>query len=336
MLLNLSIIVPVYNSERFIDKCLSSLLGQTMKNLEIIVVDDKGVDNSMKVVRELKESKDQDNQIRILEMERNSGAAAARNYGLHHANGEYVAFVDSDDWCEPTTFAKLYSMAKANDCDWCYADAIKDYPDGRMMELHQPEVPSGDLNINVRKKMLSNFVAYFTTGIYKREFLQHHHIEFPLFRFSEDSFFVWKVVMHAQRFAATNEVFYHYVIQPNSVSNTYDSTKHLQKIEVFSSLIKQLREEQLYLPYKAELDYLYIKKGFFIPLVISTLHNENDMSRQTKPVFDSINKIIPDYKKNPYYKKNYPLRFLVFLSEFFPHIFKTIMKQYAKNRLEMF
>ena len=332
----LSVIIPVYNAEKYIRKCLESLLAQTLKDIEIIVVDDKGPDRSMDVVRQIKETHPRGHAITLLEMEHNSGAAAARNYGLQNALGDYVAFVDSDDWCEPVMYESLYSRAEADDCDWCYANAIKEYPDGRAVELKQPHVRSGELMPKIRKEMLSHFVAYFWTSIYKKDFLIKNKIKFPPYRFSEDSFLVWQVVMHAQRFAVVDKPFYHYIVQPNSVSNIYDGTKHQQKIDVFTLLINNLRDEQLYVPYKTELDYLYIKKGFFIPLSICAINTGNHLSKQLNPIFQSVKKLIPEYTRNPYYTKNLPLRFMVALAKHWPCLFKMAMKLYSKNRKEMF
>lgn len=332
----LSIIIPVYNAEKFIRKCLESLLSQTLKDIEVIVVDDKGKDRSISVVNEVKNNNPRGSVITILEMERNSGAAAARNYGLQNAHGEYVAFVDSDDWCEPHMYETLYSKAIEEDSDWCYANALKEYPDGRKVVLKQPDEPSGLLTSDIRKEMLSRFVAYFWTSVYKRDFLTHNNIQFPLFRFSEDSFFVWMVVMHAQRFSVVNQPLYHYIVQPNSVSNLYDGTKHQQKVEVFSLLIKLLRDEKLYLPYKAELDYLYIKKGFVIPLSICAIYGDNKSSKQMDTIFQSVENLIPDYKNNIYFKKSIPMRFLVALAKYFPSFFIIVMKRYSRNKREMF
>ena len=332
----LSVIIPVYNAEKYIRKCLESLLAQTLEDIEIIVVDDKGPDRSMDIVRQIKETHPRGQAITLQEMEHNSGAAAARNYGLENAHGDYVAFVDSDDWCEPNMYESLYSKAKVDDCDWCYGHAVKEYPDGRKTILKQPDMSSGILTPKIRREMLSRFVAYIWTSIYKKDFLIQNKIQFPLYRFSEDSFFVWMVVMHAQRFAVVNKTFYHYIVQPNSVSNLYDGTKHQQKIDVFNLLINQLRDEQLYTPYQMELDYLYIKKGFFIPLSICAINTENHLSKQLVPVFQSIKNLIPDYTRNPYFKKNLPMRSLVSLAKHFPRLFKMAMKLYSKNRKEMF
>ncbi|MBP5556983.1 MAG: glycosyltransferase [Bacteroidales bacterium] len=332
----LSVIIPVYNAENFVCKCLHSLLNQTLKDMEIIVVDDKGPDNSIQRVRELKGKTDTEDRIKILEMPCNSGAAAARNYGLQHAKGEYVAFVDSDDWCEPTMYEVLYNAAINGDCDWCYSNIIKDYPNNKHFEVRQPNITSGILTPAIRKIMLTRFVAYFTTSIYKRSFLTKNNITFPSYRFSEDSYFVWLVVMHAQKFASVNEIFYHYIIQPDSVTNTNDSTKHQQKIEVFSLLIKQLMKEQMYLPYKEELDYLCIKKGVFIPLIICAIHTNKNLYREIKAILQSAESLIPGFQNNTYLKKNIPMRLLFFIAKHSPRLFRIIMKIYSKNKKEMF
>lgn len=332
----ISIIIPIYNAEKYIRKCLLSLLEQTFADIEIIAVDDKGPDQSMQVVKEIQQQHPNGNKIRIVEMERNSGAAAARNKGLEAAQGDYVAFVDSDDWCEPTMYEELYAAAIANNCDWCYSNAVKEYADGRKVVLTQPAVENGELTPKIRRQMLSQFVAYFWTSIYKREFLLKNNITFPLYRFSEDSYFVWMVVMHTKKFASIDKVFYHYIIQSNSVSNIYDGTKHKQKAEVFSLLLNNLRAEGLYNEYKQELDFLFIKKGFFIPLSIYTIYAEKISKEEIRQIFNKIENLIPDYKKNGYLQKNIPLRSLLFLAQTCPKGFAAMMKMYSKNKRESF
>jgi hypothetical protein len=142
--------------------------------------------------------------------------------------------------------------------------------------------------------------------------------------------------MHAQRFATVNEDFYHYIVQQNSVSNIYDGTKHQQKVEVFTLLINDLRTEQKYLPYKPELDYLYIKKGLFIPLSVSAIYGRAELVEQKNAIFHSAESLIPDYKGNVYLRKNAPLRILLFVARRFPHLFKIIMRMYSKNKREIF
>ena len=105
---------------------------------------------------------------------------------------------------------------------------------------------------------------------------------------------------------------------------------------VFSLLIDDLREERQYLPYKAELDYLYIKKGLFIPLCICAIYACENISKQLENIFHSAELLIPDYKDNAYLKKNGALRVLLFIAKKIPHLFKIIMQMYSKNKREMF
>ena len=100
----ISVIVPVYNTEAYVGKCLDSLVHQTLHELEIIVIDDCGQDKAMDIVREYSQ---QDERITIITNDRNSGVAHSRNIGIKHAQGEYVSFIDSDDWIAPDYFELL-------------------------------------------------------------------------------------------------------------------------------------------------------------------------------------------------------------------------------------
>ena len=100
----ISIIVPVYNVEKYLKKCLDSILSQTYKNFEVIIVNDGSPDNSQKIIDEYKKK---DKRIIVLEKE-NGGLSSARNYGIEHANGKYISFVDADDYIEKDYVEKLY------------------------------------------------------------------------------------------------------------------------------------------------------------------------------------------------------------------------------------
>ena len=123
----ISIIIPLYNAELYIEKCIMSLLNQTLKDIEILVIDDCGSDNSVQVVNKLKQKHDEADIIKIVSMPVNSGAAASRNYGLQIATGEYVGFMDADDWCNDAMFEQLYTQAKQHNADWSFCNAIKEF-----------------------------------------------------------------------------------------------------------------------------------------------------------------------------------------------------------------
>ena len=110
----ISVIVPVYNAEAYLDKCIESLIRQSYDNLEIILIDDKSTDKSLKICYEWRE---RDERISVFEHSNNKGQASARNLGLEKASGKYITFVDSDDWIEEKLIEKLYNKLKVVNAD---------------------------------------------------------------------------------------------------------------------------------------------------------------------------------------------------------------------------
>ena len=117
--------IPVYNVEPYIEKCLLSVLNQTYQNLEILVVDDLGTDNSMEIVNEIQQSHPLGNCINIIRHPENRGLGEARNTAIENAKGQYLCFVDSDDYIEPKTIEILLKEAEDNDTDAVFASSRK-------------------------------------------------------------------------------------------------------------------------------------------------------------------------------------------------------------------
>lgn len=115
--MKISVIVPIYNSEKYLHKCLDSLINQTMKDIEIICINDGSTDNSAKILEEY-------NSIKIINQE-NQGVSAARNSGIKIACGEYIGFVDSDDWVNPNFYEKLYNAIKNTNADIACSSIIR-------------------------------------------------------------------------------------------------------------------------------------------------------------------------------------------------------------------
>ena len=120
--IKLSIIVPVYNSEKFLNKCINSLINQTIKNIEIILINDGSSDNSLNICNEFAKK---DSRIKVFSQE-NSGQATARNVGLDNATGEYITFTDADDWVDPDYYEKLLNTALNHNADVACASIIRE------------------------------------------------------------------------------------------------------------------------------------------------------------------------------------------------------------------
>ncbi|MCQ2329691.1 MAG: glycosyltransferase [Paludibacteraceae bacterium] len=279
--MKISVIVPVYKAEKYIEECLLSLLSQTMiDDMEIIAVDDHGNDCSMAIVEGLKNNHEKGSHIVTVATVQNSGAWAARNLGMEIANGEYIGFCDADDWVEKEMYEKLYNEAQSTQSDWSFCNGQKVFEDNRTHKLKQYTFKSTDFDENTRKKMMTQGVAYFWTAIYKSSFLKGYNICFPNGKFSEDSYFWWVATVLSERVGCLDYNGYNYRIQPNSVSKRPDAQKAQIKQEIYSKLIAYFKETGYYERYQEELDFLYIKKGYLIPLMI-----------------EAINKTAPDLKQ---------------------------------------
>lgn len=311
MLPLVSVIIPVYRAMPYLADCLESLLKQTIVDkMEIVCVDDCGGDESVQYITTLQQSHPKGHQIQLYSMPRNSGAAAARNYGLTKAVGDYVGFVDADDWCEKNMYRQLVDAVLQYKAQWGYCIGQKEYTDTHSEQLSQPRIANGELTSADRQRLLTHGVAYFWTGLYNRQFLINEAISFPEGKFSEDSFFWWTVLMHTSHIAAVDKVGYHYRIQNNSVSRRPDPTKAEQKQDMYCRLLGRLRSEGLYAAFAAELDYLYIKKGLLIPLLIKAINHpdtENAYYRQMIAQA-AINNI--DIANNKYMRRDIKARLL--------------------------
>lgn len=323
----LSIIIPLYNAEKYISACIESLFAQTViEHVEILVVDDHGQDNSRVIVEQLQSQHSLGSCIRILSTPKNSGAWAARNLGISEAKGQWIGFVDADDWCEIDMYKNLLDAVNDYNADWAYCLPQKEYSTGKKELLIAPKISSGYLSEDNRRKLLISGVAYFWTGIYKRDFLIEKQIQFPNAKFSEDSYFWWMVVMHTTRIAIVDKVGYHYRIQSNSVSKRPDPTKSQQKQTLYNSLIERLRSEDLYDNYKTELDYLYLKKGLLIPMLIQAINHPKNINQHCAQMINIAFSQQIEITKNKYYISDIKSRFLYLAFAYCPVILSLLLR----------
>ena len=167
---DISIIVPVYNAEKYLVKCLDSLVNQTKKNIEIILVNDGSKDKSIDILNEYKEK--YPDMITIISQE-NQGQSAARNSGIENATGKYIAFVDSDDYVSKNMFEKLYEKAIEKDYDIVASNVNCVYPD-KNLEIHSGvDFESTEMTKEEKSKLLLNMYTVVWNKIYKREIFEN-------------------------------------------------------------------------------------------------------------------------------------------------------------------
>lgn len=262
-----SVIIPVYNVADKIIRCIDSLLAQTLEDVEFILVDDHGQDNSIDMAKQHIANHKQVNQFVFTETPVNSGPGIARNVGMELAKGDYVAFCDADDWVEPTMYAILYENAIKYKAELSCVAAVLAYSNGKSHRMNNPQVGSGALSIQKRKYILTHFVSNFTTFIFERGWLMQNHIFFPSERSGEDSCFMGCCYLCAARIAQTNQPMYHYVIDNNSISHRKGVFRGKEKCKVFALLFRFAKEHDLMKTYRWQLYFVYFKKAIVTSII---------------------------------------------------------------------
>lgn len=217
-----SVIIPVYNTEKYLRKCLDSVCNQTLSDIEIICVNDCSIDNSLTI---LKDYALKDNRIKIIDLKENSGAGFARNRGIEQAKGEYLGFVDSDDFIDLDFYEKLYEKALETD-----ADIIK----GRLIQVgwDKPKAETYGNFVQVKRNKL--LFIHTPTAIFKRKFLKQQNVTFPEnLKCAEDSVFEIKVSSQCNKIDLVQEANYFYCYRDNSLNHeinvSIDKLKSIEK-----------------------------------------------------------------------------------------------------------
>ncbi|NGZ74029.1 glycosyltransferase [Saccharibacillus alkalitolerans] len=218
---SVSIVVPVFNVEEYLRKCLDSLTAQTLREIEIIVVDDGSTDDSFRVASECAE---RDDRIRVIRQE-NRGVSGARNAGLDAASGEYIGFADPDDWAEPGMFEALYKKAKKDGADFCACDYRLVYEDrsvSNVLELRESSMSIAEYGLD-RMWNEKKFAAVIWNKVFRRAIIEEHGLRFESTRnvFSEDVLFNLFFLRHADKASSVEGSYYNYFQQrPGSLMNS--------------------------------------------------------------------------------------------------------------------
>jgi FkbM family methyltransferase len=242
----MSVIVAVYNVEKYLCQCLDSLVNQTLQNIEIVVVNDASTDNSPDIIKDYAARYPQ---IRSVNCDNNKGLATVRNVGLMHARGQYIAFTDGDDWVDARMCEVLYHRAHEDDLDVLIADAIVLYENSKVYGMHFDEHIRQSLDPRLRTRsfdvtsepraLLVEPVAW--TKIYKRSFLHRHAVSFEDGMNSyEDICFHFSVFMKAERISMTDETLSYYrQNRPGQISGR-TSRKVFEVFAVFRKIRENL------------------------------------------------------------------------------------------------
>ena len=230
----ISVIVPVYNVENYLRRCLESLVNQTYINLEIIIVNDGSQDNSLAIAESFALK---DKRIRIIS-QKNAGLSAARNTALQHITGDYVAFLDSDDWLEQDAYAYMLRVLSEQDADICVG-AI------RRTVKETPLPPNRDPKENVLTqeayakkyfKISSQTIEYYVWNkLYKRHVVEG--VQFPVGLYAEDVPATFSYILKAQKIVVTDKIVYNYFINSQGLTAAF-SAKKFDILQVWDMVVE--------------------------------------------------------------------------------------------------
>jgi glycosyltransferase involved in cell wall biosynthesis len=250
-----SVIIPVHNTEPYLRRCLDSVTGQTLRDIEIICVNDASPDNSGEILREYAAK---DGRVRVIEFEKNRGVSAARNAGIDAARGEYIGFVDSDDWVDLEFYEKLYAKARETGADIAKGNM-------ELTDLHINAVTTTDtLNEEIRKNKI-RFIVNHVTAIYKKSLLDQHEIRYsPKGVYGEDRAFPLKTAVFAGKVETVDNVYYHYIRgqENNTDTNFISMEKCLSYLNEIRSIVRFINSLNI-----NSHDYVYIAATFLQEII---------------------------------------------------------------------
>ena len=287
----ISVIIPVYRVEKYLDRCLRSITEQTYRNLEIILVDDGSPDNSGAICDAWAA---RDSRIRVIHKE-NAGAGAARNTGLNVASGDVVSMIDSDDYLEIHMYEHLLSLMTEDvdiaECDICWTelDDLK-MEDGSEAEIRICDVVDA-MRLHIRDEI---FCQTPPNKLYRRASIGD--IRFPEGNLIDDEFFTYKVIGNAKKLARSSACMYAYRQQPGSAMHKAFSLKRLQGLEAKQQRLAFLRQRMPSLEYEAKFD-LFFTAMFLMQSCLRFLQDEQ--LQQARQYIGQVLKEITPLEKNP-------------------------------------
>ena len=224
MMPDISIIVPIYNTSAFLPKCLDSILAQSFKNFELLLVDDGSTDTSLEIIWEYAKK---DKRVRVFHQE-NAGVSAARNYGLREAFGKWVAFVDSDDWLNQNFLEELYTDIEVVDFVLCGMNMIDRTGNLRPAKLRTRMAQSSTNDVYTLKEIYNSINMFALCGpcckLFRKSIIDSNSVVFPEdLSFGEDSMFVARFLLHIRKLRIVNLSLYNVQSREGSLCATIPS-----------------------------------------------------------------------------------------------------------------
>lgn len=282
-MVKVSVIVPIYNAEKYLVRCLDSIVKQTLNDIEIICIDDGSTDSSFSILKDYEKS---DKRIQVYKQV-NQGQGAARNKAISIAKGEFIGFVDADDYIEPNMFECLYNAAKKYDVDCVHANynvfftENNTFTESNLAQAMNVRMGKNIIYYNIpmyisdiKANIITLFAGPIWNKIYKTQILKEYHIEFPNCKMQEDSCFNVHAHLFMKRCLFIEDKLYNYCVTSKSTS-TGISDIHFNIFDAFDKLKTILEDNSVYSKYENYYqDYVYLMFLIHMPHIPEEYKNE--------------------------------------------------------------
>ena len=238
----ISVVIPVFNTGKYVEKCLDSILKQTLKNIEIICVNDCSTDNSLEILQNLAK---RDNRIKIMDLKENKGVSNARNTGIDLAQGEYIYLIDSDDWLDEDYLEEMLKKIKETKANVIInANFVNEYADANKKAYSKFNFLTKDFEIFNSKTVQKFFPPVIWTRLYKREYINKYNFRFPMVKCgAEDIYFAYACDLMQEKSYIFKGPYYHYSQHQTSAMHLKERGFHY--IESFKLLYNFLNKHNI-------------------------------------------------------------------------------------------
>lgn len=299
-MVKVSVIVPIYNSEKYLRRCIDSLVSQTLTEMEFILINDGSTDSSDSIINSYSDS-------RIKYFKRsNHGIGATRNFGIEHSSGDFIGFLDSDDYVEPDMFEKLYNKCVYDNLDIVICDFYKESSNVEKIIFND----FGITNLNSKPNLLMDINLAPWNKLYRKEICSD--VLYPVGVKYEDTSWVAKVMSKASRIGKLNECLYHYIVHNGSETTVVDNRVY-DIFKITDILLSDLGSNE-YLKDSVNDLVIYLITKYTVSQ--RYLKSKKERDKFIDYAFVYLNKNIPSFKNANYFKNREFLKGLVEKSKF--------------------
>lgn len=327
-MIQISIIVPVYNIDKYINKCIDSILNQSFVNFELILVDDGSTDDSGLICDKYA---NEDSRIRVIHKE-NGGLSSARNAGLDIAKGKYIGFVDSDDYIDKNMYKYLFEVITRDNSELAICNYREVYEDSiNIGEKNKINIPSSEIynKYEILNKLYtheSGQIVVAWNKLYRKELFDEER--YPIGRIHEDEFLIHRILYKCNKISYINDDLYYYLQRENSIMKESFSIRKIDVIDALKDRMDFFRKNnEVELLKKSETTYIAI----FLSIYVKAYKQFNNVDNELRNIKSGFNENIIHLLKNPY--NNWKAKILWCVFYFNPRLYIKICNNLKSRNL---